>query len=158
MRPGIFLMILAALGLLAAGPAAAQPQRDPGVLPLDRILPGIRASHPGQFYDADGPTPGPGGSQHYHLKWMSPDGRIEWLDADARTGRVLSASPGRDAFDGPGPGRFFAPTPSFPTPPAFEERREFRGGDIPWRGAGRGGYDGGGRGGRDGGGRGRREH
>ena len=107
MRPGIFLMILAALGLLAAGPAAAQPQRDPGVLPLDRILPDIRRSHPGQFFDADGPTPGPGGSEHYHLKWMTPDGRIEWLDTDARTGRVLGASPGRDTFDGPGPGGLF---------------------------------------------------
>jgi hypothetical protein len=147
MRPGLFLIILASLGLLAAGPVAAQPPRDPGVLPLDRILPGIRRSHPGEVYDADGPTPGPDGQEHYHLKWMSPDGRIEWLDTDARTGRVLGAAPGRDVFDGPGPQRFFAPAPSFPTGPAFEGRREFRG-DGPFRGGGRGGY---------GGGRGRRE-
>ena len=142
MRPGLFLIILASLGLLATGPVAAQPPRDPGVLPLDRILPGIRRSHPGEFYDADGPTPGPDGQEHYHLKWMSPDGRIEWLDTDARTGRVLGAAPGRDAFDGPGPRRFFAPAPSFPTGPAFEGRREFRG-DGPFRGGGRGGYGGG---------------
>ena len=130
MRPGFFPLVLAVLGLLASGPVAAQPRRDPGVLPLDRILPGVRATHPGQFYDADGPTPGPDGSEHYHLKWMAPDGRIEWLDTDARTGRVLNSAPGRDAFDGPGGGRNFAPAPSFPTPPAFEERfqdrREFR--------------------------------
>ena len=62
MRPGFFLLILAVLGALAAGPAAAQPPRVPGVLPLDRILPGIRRAYPGQFYDADGPTPGPDGS------------------------------------------------------------------------------------------------
>jgi hypothetical protein len=36
---------------------------------------------------------------HYHLKWMTPDGRIIWFDADARNGRVLRSSPGRDSFD-----------------------------------------------------------
>jgi len=135
MRSGIFLMILALLGAL--GPATAQPQREPGVLPLDRILPGIRRDHPGQFFDADGPSPGPGGSMHYHLKWMTPDGRIEWLDTDARTGRVLGASPGRDSFDGPGPGAYFAPAPSFPMPYGFVERRDSRE-PGPWRGGGRG--------------------
>ena len=138
MRSGIFLMILALLGALAA-PAIAQPQREPGVLPLDRILPGIRRDHPGQFFDADGPSPGTGGSMHYHLKWMTPDGRIEWLDTDARTGRVLGASPGRDSFDGPGPGAYFAPAPSFPMPYGFVERRDSRE-PGPWRGGGGRGY------------------
>ncbi len=41
---------------------------------LDRLLPGIRRSHPGEFYDAEGPTYGPSGEAHYHLKWMTPDG------------------------------------------------------------------------------------
>jgi hypothetical protein len=153
MRSGIFLVILALFGALAADPVLAQPPREPGVLPLDRILPGIRHSHPGQFFDADGPTPGPGGSLHYHLKWMTPDGRIEWLDTDARTGRVLGASPGRDDFDGPGPRAYFAPAPSFPMPYGFDERRDrgpdfrgrgFRGPDFhgpgPWRGGGGRGY------------------
>ena len=36
---------------------------------------------------------------HYHLKWMTPDGRVIWFDADARNGRVLRSSPGRDSFD-----------------------------------------------------------
>jgi hypothetical protein len=141
MRPGFFLIFLALLGSLSAGPALAQPPREPGVMPLDRILPGIRRNFPGDFYDADGPTPGPDGLEHYHLKWMTPDGRIEWLDTDARTGRVLGAAPGRDAFDGPGPRRFFAPAPSYPTGPVFEERRER--GDGAFRGGGRGGYGGG---------------
>jgi hypothetical protein len=158
MRPtfsGLFLMALAALGLFLAGPAQAQPRREPGVQPLDRILPGIRRDHPGEFYDADGPTPGPDGQEHYHLKWMTPDGRIEWLDTDARTGRVLGAAPGRDTFDsGPPRGRFFQPAPSMPPPPGFGGReqgergmfrREERGEEF--RGGGRGGY--GGRGGRD---------
>ena len=156
MRPGLLLTIAAALGHYLAGPALAQPPRDPGVQPLDRILPGIRRDYPGEFYDADGPTPGPDGQEHYHLKWMTPDGRIEWLDADARTGRVLGAAPGRDAFDAPGAGRLFRPAPSMPTPrlgerreppPGFGARREFRG-EGAFGGGGRGGY---------GGGRGRRE-
>jgi hypothetical protein len=141
MRPGFFLILLALLGplaagpILVAGPALAQPAREPGVLPLDRILPGVRRDYPGDFYDADGPTPGPDGQPHYHLKWMTPDGRIQWLDTDARTGRVLGAAPGRDAFDGPGPRQSFAPAPVFPTGPGFDARRgqrgegEFRGGE-----------------------------
>jgi hypothetical protein len=130
------------------------------VLPLDRILPGVRREYPGEFYDADGPTPGPDGDEHYHLKWMTPDGRIMWLDTDARTGRVLGQAPGRDSFDGPGRGRNFAPAPSYPIPNRQErgfDRREFggdHGGDRdgarqggreagPFRGEGRGGYGGG---------------
>ena len=70
-----------------------------GVQPLDRLLPGIRRAHPGEFYDAEGPTYGPSGDAHYHLKWMTPEGRVIWLDADARNGRVLRSSPGRDSFD-----------------------------------------------------------
>ena len=31
----------------------------------------------------------PTDSDRYRLKWMTPDGRIVWFDADARTGRVL---------------------------------------------------------------------
>jgi len=30
---------------------------------------------------------------------MTPDGRIIWFDADARSGRILRSSPGRDTFD-----------------------------------------------------------
>ena len=142
MRPGFILLILAVLGALASGPAAAQPGRLPGVLPLDRILPGIRRTYPGEFYDADGPTPGPDGGEHYHLKWMTPDGRIIWLDTDARTGRVLSAAPGRVSFDGPGPERYFAPAPSYPIPEPGYGPRAYPGGG-PWRGGGRGGYGGG---------------
>src|SRR5476649_533290 len=93
--------------LTAAVPVAAQPYgptpdrygpRD-GVQPLDRLLPGIRRDHPGDFYDAEGPTYGPSGDPHYHLKWVTPDGRVIWYDADARNGRVLRSSPGRDSFD-----------------------------------------------------------
>src|ERR1700761_2056243 len=99
MRARLFLafpLLLAPWLALGAAPAQAQ-----GAQPLDRLLPQIRRAPPRPFYDADGPTPGPDGQPHYHLKWMTPDGRIVWLDADARTGRVLRQSPGRDMFDVP---------------------------------------------------------
>jgi hypothetical protein len=103
-----FSIFLACAGLVALAPttvAQGQPRYDRrgdaqgGVQPLDRLLPGIRRSHPGEFYDAEGPTYGPTGDPHYHLKWMTPDGRVIWFDADARSGRVLRSSPGRDSFD-----------------------------------------------------------
>ena len=139
MRPAFILL----LALMAAGlsrPASAQFFRAPGVQPLDRILPEVRRAYPGQFYDAEGPLPGTDGSPHYHLKWMTPDGRIEWLDTDARTGQVMGASPGRDGFDAPGARRYFVPAPSYPMPPRM-------GGGPGRYPGGRGGYGGFGRGG-----------
>lgn len=104
----IFLGFLALAATASQKPALAQPGYGPryeadGVQPLDRLLPGIRRGHPGTFYDAEGPTYGPEGDPHYHLKWMTPDGRVIWYDTDARSGRVLRSSPGRDGFDRPGP-------------------------------------------------------
>jgi len=104
-----------ALSPALIGSALAQPYGRDGVQPLDRLLPGIRREHPGDFYDAEGPTYGPSGDPHYHLKWMTPDGRVIWYDTDARSGRVLRSSPGRDSFDdhrfngppSPGYGRSF---------------------------------------------------
>ena len=120
MRPhgfsGIFLGIFALLTVALTSFATAQPYGPAGpgagVQPLDRLLPGIRRQHPGEFYDAEGPTYGPSGDAHYHLKWMTPDGRIIWFDADARNGRVLRSSPGRDSFDN---NRFQGP-PGMPPP------------------------------------------
>lgn len=139
MRPGFFLAILALVGVLLPGPAMAQHGH--GVMPLDRILPGVRRSHPGQFYDAEGPVPGPNGSMHYHLKWMTPDGRIEWLDTDARTGRVLGHMSGRAALGG----RAYAPAPSYALPAPFAGRGRFPGPDsgyAPWGGYGGGRHGG----------------
>src|ERR1700761_821849 len=112
-----FILLMACLAAGLSTPALAQMPRAPGVQPLDRLLPEVRRSVPGQFYDADGPVPGADGSPHYHLKWMTPDGRIEWLDTAARTGQVLGAFPGRDGFDAPGARRYFAPAPSYPMSP-----------------------------------------
>jgi hypothetical protein len=178
MRACIFSVIWFGLCALAA-PAFSQPYGPPppygerGVQPLDRLLPGIRREHPGDFYDAEGPTYGPSGDPHYHLKWMTPDGRVIWFDADARNGRVLRSSPGRDSFDsehfrgGPPPG-YGQPYRSFGDRGGYGPRGGYGGAPYSysgphsaprfappsggWRGGG-GGWHGGGGGG--GGGRGR---
>jgi hypothetical protein len=112
----LFAILMFALSTMALnGSATAQPYGPAypysrGVQPLDRLLPGIRREHPGDFYDAEGPTYGPSGDPHYHLKWMTPDGRVIWYDADARNGRVLRSSPGRDSFDNH---RFEGPPPGY---------------------------------------------
>lgn len=89
---GVLAVLVLAAGMSA--PAAAQRDRHEGARALDQILPHIRQSRPGTFYDAEGPYPGPDGRMHYRLKWMTPEGRILWLDTDAHTGRVLGEDRG----------------------------------------------------------------
>jgi hypothetical protein len=112
MRTGVSLWVFA-LVLSALAPVAARAQSDDdwrsypsagnGAEPLDRILPEIRRNHPGRFYDAEGPFVGGDGQMHYRVKWMTPEGRIVWLDTDARTGRVLGTGGGRHdySYDSP---------------------------------------------------------
>lgn len=113
MRTGIATWVLGAfLAVASLSAARAQEDDDWGardrvvsgqVAPLDRILPQIRRNHPGTFYDAQGPFQGADGEMHYRLKWMTPEGRVIWFDANARTGRVLGADVGRRDFGGGGP-------------------------------------------------------
>ena len=127
MRRRFFLGVL--LTLLALGsPVMAQERHPPygsDVQPLDRILPGIRSGYPGRFYDAEGPFPDGYGGLHYRIKWLTPNGRVIWLDTNARTGRVIGPAAGAHWFGpgpmlgppmrrgpggwGPGPGRFDGP-------------------------------------------------
>ncbi|HEY3776660.1 MAG TPA: hypothetical protein VGL35_01235 [Rhizomicrobium sp.] len=108
-RRAYIAAVVAVLALAAPPIAAAQgmpppmpvqiapappPVRHPaqgayGFRPLDRILPTIRSGRPGRFFDAEGPFPDAAGGWHYRIKWMTPEGRIVWLDADARSGKVL---------------------------------------------------------------------
>ena len=87
-----FRAFLALVPLLAVLAAPAQAQRDGET--LDRILPEIRAAHPGRLSDAQPWTDDSGGT-HYKIKWMTPEGRILYFDADARTGH-FSNSVGED--------------------------------------------------------------
>lgn len=79
-------LILAVIPLLLA---IASPAWARGT--LDDILPQIRAQHPGRLSDAEPWTDG-GGDQHYRIKWMTPEGRIIYFDADTRTGRYSGAA------------------------------------------------------------------
>lgn len=93
------ILLIFAFVLGAAAPASAQgriihPHAPNGAMPLERMLPQIRSHHPGTFSDVDGPFADPAGRLHYRLKWLTPEGRVIWLDTDARTGRVLSTNHG----------------------------------------------------------------
>jgi hypothetical protein len=121
---------------LAQGRYAYDPY-GPNVRPLDRILPQIRHGYPGTFYDAEGPYPDEFGNPHYHIKWMTPDGRVIWLDTDARTGRVLAVQgSGWRAQQFRGGPRFGVP------PPGWNGRGlpggNFSGGRGHWAGGHRG--------------------
>ena len=124
------------LGLLLIGvgafsePASAQPNRarqgvqNGEVRSLDQILNGIRRERPGSLADVQGPEAGPSGEPHYRLKWVTPDGRVQWLDTDARTGRVLGVQGDRPGGPVPQPSR-----PGFrPQADEFAPRGNFEGG------------------------------
>jgi hypothetical protein len=118
------------LALLAFGTPAAAQERRPvpyayNVQPLDRILPGIRNGRPGRFFDAEGPYPDAVGGWHYRIKWLTPEGRVVWLDADARTGRVIGP------YQGYHPGLMMPPSGLryYPFPPGPGARGRFGG----WR-------------------------
>lgn len=102
---GLFALLLT---LFAATVPAAAQWGGPGyggVQRLDQILPGIRMAHPGRFYDAEGPFPDAAGGMHYRIKWLTPEGRVIWLDTDARTGRVIGPWAAHGAWGvAPGPG------------------------------------------------------
>ncbi|HEY5337236.1 MAG TPA: hypothetical protein VIJ85_03460 [Rhizomicrobium sp.] len=159
----VFLTMCAALLMAGVTPAAAQGRRAPGndIQRLDRILPQVYSRYPGTFYDAHGPFLDESGNPHYRLKWMTPDGRIIWLDTDARTGRVMGVTNGGWQRGG----NFSGPPPD--APPPYAGRGRFGGGGFPpgdyygdprggqrgWNGrGGPGGHNGwNGRGGHDGG-------
>jgi len=148
----LFICAVAAL-LLAISPAAAQgrivhPHGPGATVPLERILPHIRSAHPGTFSDVDGPFPDPAGHLHYRIKWLTPEGRVIWLDADARTGRVLGVNRGWGGYGpAPYPPGIYAPFPRMEGPPP-RYFRPGRGWGRGWRGGhfGLGGMRGGGRG------------
>ncbi len=85
----IFFAFLVFGGAVFCAPPPALAQN---VQTLDRILPQIRRAYPGKMSDAEGPFTDANGQAHYRIKWVTPDGRVIWIDADARTGRILGQS------------------------------------------------------------------
>jgi uncharacterized membrane protein YkoI len=97
--------IFLSISLLAGAALAPLPAHAQGAQTLDRILPEIRRSYPGTFSDAE-PVAGPDGQvARYRIKWITPDGRIIFIEADARTGRVLGQSGGEQPNNQPRGGR-----------------------------------------------------
>lgn len=126
--------------IMIAGPPPQPIVRRPAargynIQPLDRILPGIRTARPGRFYDADGPFPDPAGGWHYRIKWLTPEGRVIWLDADARTGRVIGPYRGYARMALPPAGLRYYP---FAGPPGRFGRRGEGGRHGGWGGWGGG--------------------
>ena len=158
-RRAIFsLLLFVAMACAVPSQSSAQepyPRGEYGgqVMPLDRILPNVRAGRPGRFYDAEGPFPDAYGGYHYRIKWLTPEGRVVWLDADARSGRVLGQAKGDWREQGPPPayGQGYAPRtgpgyaprtgPGYAprTGPGYMGRPQggFRGGPPPGGGFGR---------------------
>ena len=91
-------VFLAVIPLCVALMAPAHAQRMADGATLDRILPDIRAQHPGRLSDAQ-PWTDESGRTRYRIKWMTPEGRILYFDADARTGRYWSSESFRDPRD-----------------------------------------------------------
>jgi len=70
------------LGLaMVAALAAPTLARERGDRTLDRILPEIRASHPGRLVDARLKT-APDGHAYYHIRWIGPDGVVLEFDVE----------------------------------------------------------------------------
>ncbi len=94
----VFFAVLILFGASLTQAPAAFAQN---VLTLDRILPQIRRVYPGNMSDAQGPITTPDGQVRYRIKWVTPDGQVIWIEADARTGRILSQSGGGESPPAP---------------------------------------------------------
>jgi hypothetical protein len=91
------LLVVLAAGLPASTPAAAQPpfprggMQQGGQVPFAVILNNIRRQFPGQLSDVQELGP------RYRVKWLTPDGRVLFIDADARSGQIIGVSGGGPA-------------------------------------------------------------
>lgn len=64
------------------------------LLPLEAVLGSIARQIPGHHLDVDGPFQR-GGRWIYRIKWLTPDGRVLIIFADAETGQILETRGGR---------------------------------------------------------------
>jgi uncharacterized membrane protein YkoI len=60
----------------------------PRLLPLEAVLGNVAAQFPGHHLGVDGPARRDG-RWIYRIKWLTPDGRVLIVFADAETGQVL---------------------------------------------------------------------
>jgi len=64
------------------------------LLPLEAILANIARTYPGYHIGVEGPFQ-QGGRLVYRVKWLTPDGRVIIIFADAETGQILGQRGGR---------------------------------------------------------------
>jgi hypothetical protein len=116
----ILMMVLVAGASLPAEAQPPFPRRgmEGGGVSLDMIVASIRARFPGQLSDVQAFGP------RYRIRWLTPDGRILLIDADARTGQII----GVQGEPGGGP-RNFAPQDVGPGDFDRRGRGRFRGDD-----------------------------
>lgn len=103
MRSSVWALLVAIAAVVSTIPADARPhdrgnggfvlaQRGRGgpdqLLPLEVVLGNVAAQIPGHHLDAQGPFPR-GGRWIYRIKWLTPDGRVLIVIADAQSGRIL---------------------------------------------------------------------
>jgi hypothetical protein len=58
------------------------------LLPLEVVLSNVARQYPGHHLNVDGPF-ARNGRWIYRIKWLTPDGRVMIIFADAETGQVL---------------------------------------------------------------------
>ncbi len=64
-------------------------QAEPHFIALDEVVGAIAASYPGRMLSASGPSAS-GGGYVYRIKWLTDDGAVLYIDADAESGSILS--------------------------------------------------------------------
>ncbi len=70
------------------GPFGGGRGEAPNLLPLEVVLGNVAAQFPGRHLGVDGPFQRDG-RWIYRIKWLTPDGRVLIVFADAQTGQVL---------------------------------------------------------------------
>jgi uncharacterized membrane protein YkoI len=68
--------------------------RGPRLLPLEVVLASVARRIPGHHLDVDGPFQR-GSRWVYRIKWLTPDGRVLIVIADAESGQILDTRGGR---------------------------------------------------------------
>ena len=64
------------------------------LLPLEAVLANVARVYPGYHIGVEGPYQ-QGGRWVYRIKWLTPDGRVIFVFADAETGQILGQRGGR---------------------------------------------------------------
>jgi hypothetical protein len=83
MKTLVRLVAVLVLGLVSTTASAASAPA------LDGVLPIVKRQVPGSMLDAREPSSVSSKRElRYQIKWLTEDGRVVWLNVDARTGRV----------------------------------------------------------------------